>query len=282
MCLLLIFSCLFPLVASLNVSLRSCTTNPDVYPSHWVSQEKRVNWNVTETALVIVDMWDSHWCDIEVKRALPIAFRINKTATALREMGVQIIHSPSDCADKFYATHPARLAVTRHFGSYANSPIPWSMENASMPPIPENFVDPPGPLGISVEQGCDGIRTGGSWYRQSEVITIDGNRDFISAEPGQWPERSQELLNVLTLTGIRNVLIAGVATNMCIMNRPFGIKALKTMGFNVALIRELTDTMFDPVKDTPYVSHDMATELQIGFIERMWVPTVSVLDLFYR
>ncbi|MDA7676778.1 isochorismatase family protein [bacterium] len=46
--------------------------------------------------------------------------------------------------------------------------------------------------------------------------------------------------------GITNVIILGVHTNMCVLGRPFSIRQMVYQGQNVALVRDLTDTMYNP------------------------------------
>jgi len=65
---------------------------------------------------------------------------------------------------------------------------------------------------------------------------------------------------------------------MCILNRPFGVKALVRRGVPVALVRDLTDTMYNPARP-PYVSHDEGTRLVIEYIEKFWCPTIMSRDL---
>ena len=55
--------------------------------------------------------------------------------------------------------------------------------------------------------------------------------------------------------------------------RPFGIRQLVKLGFNVVLVRDLTDTLYDP-RERPFVSHARGTELVIEHIERHWCPSV--------
>jgi hypothetical protein len=46
----------------------------------------------------------------------------------------------------------------------------------------------------------------------------------------------------------------GVHTNICILNRGFGIRQMTRLGFNIVLVRDLTDAMYDP-RTRPFVSH---------------------------
>jgi len=49
-------------------------------------------------------------------------------------------------------------------------------------------------------------------------------------------------------------------------------------GIRCILIRDLTDSMYDP-KDPPHVSHDQGTELIVEYIEKYWCPSTSGEDL---
>ena len=70
--------------------------------------------------------------------------------------------------------------------------------------------------------------------------------------------------------GIEHLFIMGVHTNMCVLNRSFAIKQMVRWGKQVALVRDLTDAMYNPARP-PYVSHAEGTDLVIGYIERSGV-----------
>jgi hypothetical protein len=66
----------------------------------------------------------------------------------------------------------------------------------------------------------------------------------------------------------------GVHTNMCILNRSFGIKKMLGRGFKAALVRDLTDAMYNP-EQPPYVSHHEGTRLVVEYIEKKYCPTID-------
>jgi len=100
---------------------------------------------------------------------------------------------------------------------------------------------------------------------------IDEDQDVIS-------DNGAELFNLYRQRGIENILILGVHTNMCVLGRSFAIKAMVRWGFNVVLIRDLTDAMYNPAKP-PYVSHEEGTRLIVEYIEKFWCPTMLSEDL---
>ena len=82
----------------------------------------------------------------------------------------------------------------------------------------------------------------------------------------------------MRLRGIRNLLVMGVHTNMCILNRSFAIKRMTRMGIHSVLVRDLTDAAYDTSK-RPFVSHEQGTELVIQHIEKYWCPSMLSKDL---
>jgi lysophospholipase L1-like esterase len=99
------------------------------------------------------------------------------------------------------------------------------------------------------------------------VIEIDQSRDAIS-------DSGVEIWNLLESRGIQNVVLAGVHANMCVAGRPFGLRQMSKNGRHVVLMRDLTDTMYNP-KSWPFVSHFRGTELFIEHVEKRICPTIS-------
>ncbi len=222
----------------------------------WQIIEEAVTWRPSETAIIIVDMWNKHWSWGATERVNIMAPRMDTVIRVARERGIQIIHAPSDVVD-FYQDHPARLWVL-------------NVPHAEAPP-PLDRPDPPQPVDAS-DGGSDTGETNGfkAWISQHPAIEI-ADEDAISAD-------GQEVYNILTHKGVRNLIYMGVHTNMCVLGRPFAIKRTVRWGFNVALARDLTDAMYNPLKP-PYVSHEEGTRLIIEYIEKFWCPTLLSDDL---
>ena len=91
-------------------------------------------------------------------------------------------------------------------------------------------------------------------------------------------DKGDEVYSLLRQRGIEHVLLCGVHTNMCILNRKFAIKQLVKWGCDVALCRDLTDTMYNP-KKAPFVPHARGTDLVVQYIEKYWCPTVLSSDV---
>lgn len=111
-----------------------------------------------------------------------------------------------------------------------------------------------------------GRNTRSPWKRQVAGLDIE-DQDFITDD-------GVENWSILEHNGIRNVMLVGVHTNMCVLGRPFGLRQLSKNGKNVVLVRDLTDTMYNP-KMPPYVSHFSGTDLIIEHIEQNVCPTIA-------
>ena len=71
-----------------------------------------------------------------------------------------------------------------------------------------------------------------------------------------------------------NVILMGVHVNMCASGRPFGLRQLARNGKHVVLMRDLTDSMYNPAR-WPFVSQVRGTELFIQHAEKHICPTVT-------
>lgn len=60
---------------------------------------------------------------------------------------------------------------------------------------------------------------------------------------------------------------------MCVLGRSFGIRQMTQWGVNCFLVRDLTDTMYNPAPP-PKVSHDEGTERVVQHIEKYWCPSL--------
>lgn len=219
----------------------------------WREESVRRTIPAAQIAIIVCDMWDKHWSRGASDRVELMAPRMNEVLKAARTKGVRIIHAPSETMS-FYADTPARRNVRS--APYIAPPTEGERES---PPLP-------------IDDSDGGSDTGEptwhkAWSRQHPALEIDQAVDGIS-------DNGQEIYNYLQQHGIRQVLIMGVHTNMCVLNRSFGIKQLVRWGVNVALVRDMTDTMYNPAR-APYVEHDMGTQLVIGYIEKFWCPSVT-------
>ncbi len=234
------------------------------------------NWNPKETAIIVCDVWDYHHCLNAVRRLEEFGPRLNSVLIEARKQGVTIIHSPSDCMPA-YEEHPARK---RAMNTAPASRLPESIESwCSLIPAEERAVypidqsdggeddDPAEHAAWAAKLTSMGRNPNLPWKSQSKMITIDAQQDFIT-------DKGDEVWNILESRKIKNVILTGVHTNMCVLGRPFGLRQMARNGKNVVLMKDMTDTMYNPQR-WPYVSHHEGTRRVISHIERFVCPTVT-------
>ncbi|MHC4503009.1 MAG: isochorismatase family protein, partial [Planctomycetota bacterium] len=229
-------------------------------------EQERLAWDAKKTAAIVCDMWDAHWCKGATRRVAEMAPRMNEMLGRAREKGVLIVHAPSECME-LYKDHPARRRAV------SAPPAPdtprflakWAAKLAS-----EEGAEWP------VDQsdgGCDcepTCKQGSPWRRQIDAIEIR-DEDAIT-------DSGVEVWRLLASRGIDNVIVTGVHTNMCVIGRPFGLRNLARAGKTVVLVRDLTDTMYNP-RRRPLVPHFTGTDRVVAYIERHVCPTMSSADI---
>ena len=126
------------------------------------------------------------------------------------------------------------------------------------------------PLPIDdADGGCSSaVKSYHAWTRQIDTIAI---------EPGDAITDNTEAYNLMQQRGIHNIVVMGVHTNMCVLGRPFAIRQMVAQGKNVVLVRDMTDTMYNPAQ-RPFVSHFTGTDLVVEHIEKYWCPSVTSVD----
>src|SRR5258708_6762000 len=116
--------------ADLTVSLRS-RVEAFKGSGEWRSVSLEQSLPVGETAVLICDMWDKHWCRGATERVNSLVPKMAPFLESARKRGIQIIHAPSETM-AFYQDAPQRkriLAVAK-----------------IDPPPPLNLFDPPLPI----------------------------------------------------------------------------------------------------------------------------------------
>lgn len=234
--------------------------------------EKQADWQAKETALIICDMWDDHWCKSAARRVVEMAGPLNEIVKQARARGVLIIHAPSSVTD-FYKDTPQRKRAQS--APFSKTPVPlatsprwgtaWCWTDAHHEGVlPVDDSD----MGCScVGSKCE-IRE--AWKRQISTIEM--------AAADALTDNGQETWNLLEERKIKNVILCGVHLNMCVLGRPFAIRQQVYLGKNVALMRDFTDTMYNPERP-PGVDHFTGTDMVIEHVETYWCPSFTSSDL---
>lgn len=223
----------------------------------WQSHVETRRVPADRTAIIICDMWDNHWSRGALERVNEMVAYMNTVIGTARARGTHILHAPSETMD-YYADAPARRRMV-------------DLAPVAPPPDAEH-AEPPLPVDVSGgSSDTNETETPHVWRRQHPAIEIDGGRDGIS-------DNGREVYSYLQHNDIEQLLIMGVHTNMCVLNRSFAIKQMVRWGVPIALVRDLTDTMYSPAM-SPYVSHEEGTALVVGYIEKFWCPSIHSTEL---
>lgn len=243
---------------------------PGPGPAHLaLVREQELHWEPRRTAVILCDLWDRHWCRGATARVAEMAPRVNAFLRAARDRGALIVHAPSDTM-AFYADWPQRRRAQAALAAQPSAPEGLNRWCALDPtrelPLPVDDADG----GCDDDPPCTPPRGAYPWRGQHPAVEI-APTDLIS-------DRGDEIRAALAQAGIEHVLVLGVHANMCVLGRPFAIRALVGAGLQVALVRDLTDTMYNS-RRRPYVSHFAGTDLVVAHIERHWCPSLTSADL---
>ena len=199
-------------------------------------------------------------CKIPADRVAEMAPRMNEVITAARERGVLIVHAPSGTMD-YYRDTPQRAVCVNAPAVESQVPLKWNRLNKD--------VEAPLPIDDS-DNGWEGPVAEGPPPQTHQ-------HDAITMCEGDAIGDSKDIYYLLRQRRIENVILMGVHTNMCVLGRPFGIRQLTYLGFNTLLMRDMTDSLYNPVME-PKVSHYRGTELVVEHIEKYWCPTITSAD----
>ncbi len=194
-----------------------------------------------------------------------MAPKLNRVVAAARERGVLIVHAPSSCME-FYKDTPQRK---RAQDAPADPQAPanldkWWDRAEGEPALPIDDSD----NGCDCRPACqprDPV-----WKRQIDLIEIAPD-DVVS-------DSGRELWNLFTQRGVENVILMGVHTNMCVLGRSFGLRQWARNGKRVVLVRDLTDSLYNPRKP-PFVYHRRGTEMVVEHIEKYVCASITSADL---
>ena len=216
-------------------------------------------WQSDTTCIVVCDMWNDHYCRNAARRVAEMAPRMNEVIKAARKKGVLIIHCPSGCMNEYKDTPQRKLAQ-------------------QAPPVKTDpkleswcYLDPSAeaPMPVKVDQPCDD-----AGKLRDRVRFFNRQIDTLEIKEGDAITDSAEAYFLMKQRGITNVIIMGVHVNMCVLGRPFGIRQMVQQGQNVALMRDMTDAMYNPSEE-PFVNHFTGNDLIFEHIERHWCSTIT-------
>ena len=260
---------------ALNLQLRSRVPGPKGTEAFRIV-EQAATWDPAHSAIIVCDMWDLHHCLNATRRGGELAPRMDKVLKNARARGMLVIHSPSECMDP-YKDHPARKRA-QNTPKAANLPQEigawcYKIPSEEQGTYPIDQTDGGEDDDLAEHQiwatrlKALGRNPKAPWKSETARLSIDPDVDYIS-------DNGEEIWSVLEDRKIDNVILLGVHLNMCVLGRPFGLRQLAKNGKNVVLMRDMTDTMYNPLR-APYVSHFSGTDLIVEHVEKFVAPSIT-------
>ena len=212
-----------------------------------------------KVGVVIVDMWNYHWCMTWTEQAGGMYTRINKALEGARKLGMSVLWAPTDVAS-MYAGTPQR----EHALAIPYVPLPKVRDYSCAFTIPYGACHCGPGISCVVNYGHDGMCPG-------VVIAPD---DLIVSG-------TQELYSICKARGLTQLLYLGGAVNICLTGKPEGLKPMYEAGLDGWVARDLVEawTEYNPKRGfTP----DMGTAQSVVDLERAGVPTLNMVDELRR
>jgi hypothetical protein len=204
--------------------------------------------------VIAVDVWNYHWCKTATMRVDAIVPRMNKALDAARALGTTVMLCPSDVVDN-YVGYPQREAIF----ALPQVSVP-TVENVTCPPVPDAGGCACGRERCAVNYGWDGMHP---------ALRI--------ADADLMPDTQAEVYAICQQRGLTHLIYVGFHTQVCLLGKPMGLKAMKTAGLRCVLARDLTHAHpgYDPARNfTP----DLNTQQVVEHFEKYLAPTISFQD----
>ncbi len=201
--------------------------------------------------IIAVDVWNFHWCKTATMRVDAFVPRMNKALDAARSLGMMVMLCPSDVVDN-YVGFPQREAIF----ALPKVIVP-AVTNITCPPVPDAGGCACGRERCAVNYGWDGMHPG---------LRISEN-DLM-------PDTQAEVYAICAKYGLTHLIYVGFHTQVCLLGKPMGLKAMKSAGLHCVLARDMTDAHpgYDPSRNfTP----DLNTEQVVEHFEKYLSPTIS-------
>jgi nicotinamidase-related amidase len=146
----------------------------------------------------------------------------------------------------------------------------WFTQDVDAPPA--SGGEPAAPEAIPGHRDAILFRSHGRDYMTKSGLACMDTAAVVASRPDEpVVHQSGQFDRMLRRRGIVNLIYAGFATDMCILNAPGGIGPMFSLGYRVLLIREATLGVECP--DT--FDQRIATRWGIRFIETHWGDTIG-------
>ena len=187
-------------------------------------------WDPRHTAVVAVDVWNFHWCKTSTERISSLLPRMNKALEAARNLGMTVFLCPTDVADNFVGTPMVERVL-------AVEPLPVPhVRDVNCPASPDGGGCTCGRERCQGNYGWDGMHP-----------------DLVVGPDDLMPNDAGRLYTICKQRGITHLIFVGFHTQVCLLGKSVGLRAMLEAGFQCALARDLTDAhgRYEPGGETP-------------------------------
>lgn len=212
-----------------------------------------------QSAIVVIDTWDRHWCTDLSERIKYKGGALNPVISYLRNKGFTVIWCP---AATTLITQEEQIAKLNAEG---------------LPDYDYPQVATPGVNG-SFWQGKSYVTciTGES----PEVIHKNIHKELKVESSDYLLFTGESLWNVIRYRNLKSLFFCGFAANNCVAGRPYGLMPMKVRGLDTYLIRDLTD--LDKTITNPSMTHEDALDQWVASVESDIGPTVLSQELLNK
>jgi hypothetical protein len=215
--------------------------------------------DVSRLGVVVVDIWNWHWCKTAAARVNSFVPRMNGCLDILRAEGATIFVCPTDVVDAYVGLPQRERALDVEL-------LPL--------PEPQSFAcpDPPNGPGCACLQRCRGNY---GWNKM--------NPHFVLGEDDLMPNSRAALYTLAKQRDITHLLYMGVHTQVCLLGKDVGLRNMKADGtlaaespvmrfmhpswrFDVAIPRETKQIVLATMPTEDGNREDLANWVNAGFV----------------
>jgi nicotinamidase-related amidase len=207
--------------------------------------------------VVVVDVWNFHWCKTSTERVAALVPRMNKVLDQARRIGMTVFLCPTDVADNYVGTPMVERVL--------------AIEPATVPHL-RDIQCPAAPDGGGCTCGAERCLGNYGWDGMCPDLVI-GADDLMPNDAGR-------LYAICQQRGLTHLLFVGFHTQVCLLGKSIGLRAMLEAGFKCALARDLTDAhgRYVPGGETP----DDFTAKVVTHFEKYLSPTFDFADTLRR
>lgn len=213
--------------------------------------------NPENVGVVIIDMWNHHWCKTATNRVSTMVPRFNKSFESARKLGMKIFWAPTDGIAKHMGTIPRERAAA----------VPYHEMNVTRD-LQVNFTHR--------RKGClcgPGIPCMGDygWDGLHPDLNIEDETDYVISS-------TTELYSLCMELGVTTLIYSGVHTNVCVMGKPPALKNMYNAGIDGYLARDMTDASIAPIPAEGITNEEGTADI-VSDIENAGVGSVNFGEL---